>query len=78
MGIVIKDYCEMYVIILEDLFHINRNFLSSCEPGAATVLTEGMSSSRQFDRFQASLNQNGKERIRAFGTFANEHNDCVL
>ena len=37
-----------------------------------------MSSSRQFDRFQARLQQKGKEKIRAFGTFANENNECIL
>jgi len=57
---------------------ITANFLSRCEPGEATVLIERMSGSRQFDRFQARLNQSGKERIRAFGTFADEHNECVL
>ena len=57
---------------------ITANFLNRCDPGPATVLIERMSNSRQFDRFQASLNQNGNEKIRAFGTFASEHNECVL
>jgi hypothetical protein len=57
---------------------ITANFLSRCVPGPATVLIESMSKSRQFDRFQAGLNQNGNEKIRAFGTFAGEPNECVL
>ena len=36
---------------------ITANFLNRCEPGAATVLVERISNSRQFDRFQASLYQ---------------------
>ena len=57
---------------------ITANYLNRCEPGEARVLIEKMSTSRQFDRFQASLQQKGKEKIRAFGTFANENNECVL
>jgi len=57
---------------------ITANFLNRCEPGAATVLVERMSRSRQFDRFQASLYQGEKEKIRAFGTFASEKNECIL
>ena len=57
---------------------ITANYLNRCEPGDAGVLIERMSTSRQFDRFQARLHQEGKEKIRAFGTFANDNNDCVL
>jgi len=57
---------------------ITANFLNRCEPGDAEVLIEKMSASRQFSRFQAKLQQSGKEKIRAFGTFANENNECVL
>ena len=57
---------------------ITANFLNRCEPGGARVLIEKMSASRQFDRLQASLYQNGKEKIRSFGTFANENNACVV
>ena len=57
---------------------ITANFLNRCEPGEATVLVERMSNSRQFDRFQARLYQKGKEKIRAFGTFASEKNECIL
>jgi len=57
---------------------ITANFLNRCEPGDATILIEKMSSSRQFDRFQAGLKQKGKEKVRAFGTFASENNECIL
>ena len=57
---------------------LTANFLNRCEPGEAAVFIERMSNSRQFDRFQARLHQNGKEKIRAFGTFANENNECIL
>jgi acyl-CoA thioesterase len=57
---------------------ITANFLNRCEPGQATVSIERMSKSRQFDRFQARLYQKGKEKIRAFGTFASEKNECIL
>jgi acyl-CoA thioesterase len=57
---------------------ITANFLNRCEPGDARILIEKMSTSRQFDRIQASLYQNGKEKIRSFGTFANENNACIV
>jgi len=57
---------------------ITVNFLNRCEPGDARVLIEKMSVSRQFSRFQAKLYQNGKEKIRSFGTFASETNECIL
>jgi len=57
---------------------ITANYLSRCEPGEARILIERISASKQFERFQAQLHQNGKEKIRAFGTFASENIDCVL
>ena len=57
---------------------ITANYLSRCEPGEARILIEKMAGSKQFERFQANLLQNGKEKIRAFGTFASENVDCVL
>ena len=57
---------------------ITANYLSRCEPGEARILIEKMAASKQFERFQAGLHQNGKEKIRAFGTFAGENSDCVL
>ncbi|MGD8494191.1 MAG: thioesterase family protein, partial [Desulfobacterales bacterium] len=40
---------------------ITANFLNRCEPGDAKILIEKMTASRQFNRFQGSLRQNGKE-----------------
>ena len=57
---------------------ITANFLDRCGPGDARVLIEKMSASRQFNRFQASLSQHGNEKIRSFGTFANENNACIV
>jgi len=57
---------------------VTANFLNRGEPGGAEILIERMSVSRQFDRFQAKLSQNGQEKARVFGTFANEKNACVL
>jgi len=57
---------------------VTANFLNRCEPGDAWVSIEKMSASRQFDRLQASLHQNGNEKIRSFGTFANEDNVCMV
>jgi hypothetical protein len=57
---------------------ITANFLNRCEPGDAEILIEKMSASRQFNRFQGSLRQKGKEKIRAFGTFSDENKECLL
>lgn len=57
---------------------ITANYLNRCEPGKAQVSTEELATSRQFHRLQAILSQNGEEKIRAFGTFASEKNECVL
>jgi hypothetical protein len=57
---------------------ITANYLSRCEPGEAKILIERISASKQFERFQAQLHQNSKEKIRAFGTFASEDIDCTL
>ena len=57
---------------------VTANFLNRCHPGDARVSVERMSQSRQFDRLEARLEQNGEEKIRAFGTFADEKNECIL
>ena len=57
---------------------ITTNFLNRCEPGDAEILIEKMSASKQFNRFQGSLRQKGKEKIRAFGTFSDENRECLL
>jgi acyl-CoA thioesterase len=57
---------------------ITVNFLNRCQPGDAIVSVERMSRSRRFDRLEARLEQNGEERIRAFGTFTDENDECAL
>ena len=57
---------------------ITANFLNRCESGDARVKIEKMITSRQFNRFHGSLSQNGKEKIRAFGTFSDENKACLL
>jgi len=57
---------------------VTANFINRCEPGEAQVLIDKMVTSRQFDRSQTRLLQGGKEKIRAFGTFADENNECIL
>jgi len=47
---------------------LTANFISRCQTGDATVVTEEMGRSRNFDRWQGSLYQDGKERVRAMGT----------
>ncbi len=49
---------------------VTVNFISRCIPGKADISVEKIASSKQFDRFQASLTQDGIERLRAFGTFS--------
>ena len=57
---------------------ITANFLRRCEPGKANLTVETLAASRQFNRLQGVLHQNGEEKVRAFGTFASEKNECVL
>ncbi len=54
---------------------ITANFLSRAELGLAEIRLEKIAESTQFDRIQASLIQDGKERIRSFGTFAKENSE---
>lgn len=51
---------------------VTANFLSRCQPGAARLVVEKIAASLQFNRFQCCLYQDGIERIRALGTFANQ------
>ncbi len=53
-------------------FIFQVHFFSRCIPGSCSVAVESLTGSRQFDCMQAKIVQNGKERIRAIGTLANE------
>jgi acyl-CoA thioesterase len=57
---------------------LTANYISRCVPGKAEVSVETISQSNQFNRFQANLFQNGKEKIRAIGTFADEKDGCFF
>ncbi len=49
---------------------LTANFISRTVQGEALIQTERMGSSRQFERWEARLVQDGKETVRAFGTCA--------
>jgi acyl-CoA thioesterase len=49
---------------------ITANFVQRGVSGEAEISVEQISQSTQFDRMQAKLTQQGKERVRAMGTFA--------
>jgi acyl-CoA thioesterase len=57
---------------------VTANFIARCTPGGAALRIERIAASMQFERFQVSLLQDGKERIRAWGTFIDENIECVL
>jgi acyl-CoA thioesterase len=57
---------------------LTANYISRCVPGKAEVSVETISESNQFNRFQANLFQNGKEKIRAIGTFSDEKDGCFF
>ncbi len=51
---------------------VTANYISRCIPGSANVLISVISRSKQFNRFEGRLLQDGMEKIRAIGTFAAE------
>jgi hypothetical protein len=57
---------------------VTANYVSRCVPGEAEISVSEIARSRQFTRFEARLSQEGKEKIRAFGTFASERNGCTI
>lgn len=57
---------------------VTANYLARCAPGEVAVAVEALAASTQFSRCQASLFQGGGERIRAFGTFADESTACTV
>lgn len=48
---------------------ITAGYISRCFPGSVALKLEGISRQSQFTRLQASLYQDGKEKVRAWGTF---------
>lgn len=57
---------------------ITANYISKCVPGKALAHVEVVSESANFTRFMVRLVQQGKEKIRALGTFSsNVNGDAV-
>ncbi len=54
------------------------NYISRCVPGDVELHVDVISESSQFNRLQARLLQEGSEKIRAWGTFADEKIECIL
>lgn len=54
---------------------VTANFLSRTAPGPVEIFVEEITRSGQFQRFQVKLVQEGKERVRAFATFAADKSD---
>jgi hypothetical protein len=57
---------------------VTANYIARCVPGKAEVRLEDVSRSAQFNRYDARLLQDGKEKIRALGTFAIEKTECAI
>ena len=57
---------------------VTANYIARCVPGPAEVHVEEISSSAQFNRYSASLIQDGREKIRALATFTVEKTDCAI
>ncbi|MFZ5571470.1 MAG: thioesterase family protein [Thermodesulfobacteriota bacterium] len=55
---------------------LTANYISRCKPGEALLLVEEIVRSSQFDRLQVRLLQDGREKIRALGTFAAAGDAC--
>jgi len=55
---------------------ITANYIARCVPGNAQFRVEEIARSKQFSRYEARLIQEGREKIRALGTFADEKNEC--
>ncbi len=57
---------------------VTANYISRCVPGKAEVRLEEFSRSRQFNRYDVRLLQDGKEKIRALGTFTVDKPECNI
>lgn len=57
---------------------ITVNYIARCAPGSADLQVDVISESTQFNRLQARLLQEGREKIRAWGTFSDEKIECIL
>jgi acyl-CoA thioesterase len=57
---------------------VTANYIARSVPGPVEVRVEEFSRSTQFNRFEARMFQDGKEKIRALGTFADEKYECKI
>lgn len=57
---------------------VTANYISRCIPGKLEIHVEELVRSNQFNRYQAKLVQEGKERIRMLGTFADKPDECFV
>jgi hypothetical protein len=57
---------------------VTANYISRCVPGKAEIIVEDVSRTAQFNRYDARLLQDGKEKIRSLGTFSVEKTECAM
>ena len=57
---------------------ITVNYLARTATGVADIMTQEISHSRQFNRFEARLIQENREILRAMGSFMADDLDCTL
>ncbi len=57
---------------------VTAAFLSRTIPGPAAIVIKKISSSKQFERFEAGLFQNGVKTIQAMATFAGQTDECTV
>ncbi|MBN1497197.1 MAG: thioesterase family protein [Spirochaetes bacterium] len=57
---------------------MTANYVARCVPGSAEIRLEEVSRSAQFNRYDARLLQEGREKIRALGTFAIGKTECAV
>lgn len=57
---------------------VTANYISRCVPGKAEICVEEFSRSKQFNRYHARLIQEGREKVRALGTFSAEKAVCEI
>jgi len=55
---------------MESVIICTATYLSKTLPGSADLVVENIGRTAQFDRWQSKLIQDGKEKIRAIGTFS--------
>lgn len=57
---------------------LSASFINRCMPGPIDLQTETVHQSRGFDRIAARLIQDGTERVRMMGTFAEKSDECRM